>query len=610
MPLLNCSHNTGTFPPMYLRLVAVVIAASAFLGLSGFVNNNHSVATTYIVSSVGDLDQTFGQSGKVTTLFFGHSAFAYAAAIQSDGKIIAVGGNSTTQGFSLARFNTDGTLDDSFGQVGRVVTVFNDFAFAQAVALQADRKIVAAGVANNSSGTREFVLVRYLPDGQLDSTFGSAGKVTTNFSGAGDEAHAVVIQPDGRILAAGRANEDFALSRYNSDGTLDSSFGISGKVTLDFDGDSDSAQAVALQADGKILVAGQIILRLQFPLGLRQRFGVVRYNADGTLDSSFGSSGKVSTFFNDNEFLDAGAFAIAVQADDSFVVGGWTTGPKGGSDFALARYNVDGSLDPTFGSLGRVTTDFSNMGNDKIASLVLQPDGKIVAAGFSDLRISNDLFALSRYNPNGTLDSNFGVGGKVTTQFFDGGFDSLASAVVLQPDGNIVAVGYAFFTTGNHMALARYIGDAALPTPTPTPVPSPTPTPNPSPTPPLWLFLAESPLVPNQVAAIEAPLFVPDPFQVLNQTNPLRLAIDPNTRVIVFVQSLQLLSGEAPSSVIIRLANGTQTHEISAEDVRLVSNADFAQVTFRLPDQLGADDWTITVKAHGQETNSAVIRIR
>ena len=596
---------------MYLRLVAVVIAASAFLVLFGFVNNHPSVATIHAANSVGDLDQTFGQSGKVTALFFGKSAFAFAAALQSDGRIIAVGGNSTTQGFSVARFNTDGTLDNSFGEAGKVVTAFNDFAFAQAVALQVDGKIVAAGVANNSSGTREFALVRYLPDGQLDSTFGPGGRVTTNFSSGGDEAHAVVIQPDGRILAAGRANEEFGLSRYNSDGTLDSSFGISGKVTLDFDGFPDAAQAVALQADGKILVAGQIVRQLQSPIGLRQRFGVARFNADGTLDSSFGSSGKVITAFNNNEFLDAEAFAIAVQADGRFVVGGWTTGPQGGSDFALARYNVDGSLDPTFGSLGRVTTDFSNMGNDKIEALALQPDGKIIAAGFSDLRISSDLFALTRYNPNGTLDSGFGVNGKVTTQFFSGGFDSLAAAVVLQPNGNIVAVGHAIFTTSNHMALARYIGDAAFPTPTPTPVPSPTPTPSPSPLPPsLRLFLAESSLVPNHAAAIDSILFLPDPFQIVNQTNLLKLAVDPNTRVIVFVQNLQLLPGQPPSSVIIHLTNGAQTHEISAEDVRLVRNVDFAQVTFRLPDQLGVDDWTITVKAHGQVTNSGVIRIR
>lgn len=595
---------------MYLRLVAVVMAASAFLVLFGFLNSHPSVATTHTAGGVGDLDQTFGESGKVTARFFGKGAFAFAAALQSDGKIIAAGGNSTTVGFSLARFNTDGTLDNSFGEAGKVVTDFNGFAFVQAVAVQVDGKIVAAGVGNNVSGTREFALVRYLPDGQLDSTFGSGGRVTTNFSSGGDEANAVVIQPDGRILAAGRANEEFGLSRYNSDGTLDSSFGISGKVTLDFNGNPDAAQAVALQTDGKILVAGQIQRQLQFPIGLRKRFGITRFNADGTLDSSFGSSGKVITSFYDNEFLDSEAFAIALQADGRFVVGGWTTGPQGGSDYALARYNIDGSLDPTFGSLGRVTTDFSNRGNDKIEALALQPDGKIIAAGFSDLRISSDLFALTRYNPNGTLDSGFGVDGKVTTQFFFGGFDSLACAVVLQSNGNIVAVGHAMFTGGNHMALARYIGDAAFPTPTPTPVPSPTPTPSPSPVPPLRLFLAELPVLPNQAAAVDSILFLPDPFQLINQTNVLRLAVDPNTRVIVFVQNLQLLPGETSSSVIVHLTSAGESHEIPAEDVRLVRNADFAQVTFRLPDRLGDDDWIITIKAHGQVTNSGVIRIR
>jgi uncharacterized delta-60 repeat protein len=595
---------------MYLRLVAVVIAASAFSILFGVVNHHPSVASTLAASKPGDLDQTFGQSGKVTALFFGESAYAYAAALQSDGKIIAVGGNSTTRGFSLARFNIDGTLDNRFGEAGKVVTDFNDFAFAQAVAVQVDGKIVAAGVANNSSGTREFALARYLPDGQLDSTFGPGGRVTTKFSSGGDEVHSVVIQPDGRILAAGRANGEFGLARYNSDGTLDSSFGISGRVTLDFDGSPDTAQAVALQADGKILVAGQIIREFPFPISSRKRFGVARYNANGTLDASFGASGTVTTSFNNNEFLDAEAFAIVVQADGRFVVGGWTGAPPAGSDFALARYNIDGSLDPTFGLLGRVTTDFSNMGNERIEALALQPDGKIVAAGFTDLRLSSDLFALTRYNPNGTLDSAFGVEGKVTTQFFLGPFDSLASALVLQPDGNIVVVGQAIFTTRNHMALARYIGDAASPTPTPTPASSPTPTPSPSPPPSsLWLFLAESSL-PNQAAAIDSILFLPAPFPTFHQTNLLKLAVDPNTRVMVFVQNLEFPAGQTPPSVIINLTNGVQTFEISAEDVRLVLNADFAQVTFRIPDELGFGAWAITVKAHGQVTNSAVIRIR
>ena len=142
-------------------------------------------------------------------------------------------------------------------------------------------------------------------------------------------------------------------------------------------------------------------------------------------------------------------------------------------------------------------------------------------------------------------------------------------------------------------------------TPTPTPTPSPTPTPA-----PLRLILAESPVVPNQVAALTSLLFLTDPFQVFDQSKLLKLPIDPNTRVTVFVQNLQLLPGEDPSTVVVRLVDSLQTYEIPAEGVRLVEKTDFSQVTFRLPDDLSVDDWTILIKAHGQVTNSGVMRIR
>lgn len=558
----------------------------------------------------GDLDPSFGQSGKATSSFFGGSAFAFAAALQPDGKIIAAGGNSTTQNFSLARFLTDGSLDNGFGTAGRVTTAFNannDFAYAQAVTIQPDGKIVAGGLANNSSGIAEFAIVRYLPNGSLDSSFGSLGKAITNISGVGDQLTALLVEPDGKILAVGSAGEDFAVVRYNADGTLDNSFGSSGKVITDFVGFPDSAQAVAFQPDAKILVAGSTIT-LDRTGGIRKRFGLVRYNGSGTIDASFGSSGKVVTLFN-SEFWDSEAYALVVQPDAKIVVAGWTNDPQGGTDFALARYSADGNLDTTFGSAGQVTTDFSNHGNDEISSVALQSDGKIVAGGFSALRGEHQLFALSRYNSDGTLDGGFGLGGKLTTAFFSGGFDCNVSELLLQPDGKIVSVGWAFFTDGNHFALARYIGDAdSSPTPTPTPTPSPSPTPIPL---PLELFLNESGPVVNQVAALDSILFLKDPFHVINENNLLRTAIDPNTRVVIFVRNLQLLQGESSSSVVVRLLDSNmQNHDIPAEDVRLVPSFDFAQVIFRLPDHLPVDDFSLSVMAHGQISNTGILRIR
>jgi uncharacterized delta-60 repeat protein len=569
-----------------------------------------ATALTSTLSTPGDLDESFGESGKTTAVFFGSGAFAYAAALQSDGKIVAAGGNSTTKGFSVARFLPGGSLDTSFGTAGKVATEFNatnDFAFAQALAIQSDGKIVAGGLANNSSGVAEFAIVRYLSNGSLDSNFASSGKITTKISGIGDRVTGVQIQADGKIVAVGSAGRESAVVRYNSDGTLDNTFGSAGEIVTNFSG--FRAQAVSIQPDARILVAGWLTT-LDSHGGIHSSFGLVRYDAEGVIDTSFGSSGQVITAFN-SEFLDCQAFAMAIQPDTRIIVAGWTTGPQGGADFALARFNADGMLDPTFGSSGRVTTDFANRGNDEIKSITLQPDGKIVAAGFSDLRLNSQLFALARYNSDGTLDGTFGLGGKLTTAFFSGGFDCNVSALLLQPDGKIVGVGWALFTNGNHFALARYIGDAGS-SPTPTPTPAPTPSPSPTPTPlPLQLFLNDSGPVVNQVAALDSVLFLRDPFHFLDENNLLRAAIDPNTRVVIFVSNLQLLPGESSSSVVVRLIDSNkQNHDIPAEDVRLVPNFDFAQVIFRLPDQLPVDDFSLSVIAHGQVSNTGIIRIR
>jgi len=216
--------------------------------------------------------------------------------------------------------------------------------------------------------------------------------VTTDFGGS-DYGFSVALQPDGKIVVAGYAGGDFALARYNSDGALDTSFGSGGKVTTDFGGSyHPDGFSVALQPDGKIVVAGYA----------GGDFALARYNSDGALDTSFGSGGKVTTDFGGS---DAG-YSVALQPDGKIVVAGYA-----GLDFALARYNSDGALDTSFGTGGKVTTDFSG-GRDVGYSVALQPDGKIVVAGYAGVD-----FALARYNSDGALDTSFGSGGKVTTDF-------------------------------------------------------------------------------------------------------------------------------------------------------------------------------------------------
>ena len=409
---------------------------------------------TSVEAAAGDLDLTFGSGGKVTTDFGNDYDYAYALAIQSDGKPVAAGfsvASGTDNNFALARYNLNGTLDVSFGAGGKVTTDFFGKSDAvNAIAIQPDGKIVAAGGATSDATGSDFALARYNSDGSLDAGFGSGGKVTTNFFRAGDTATAIAIQPDGKIVAAGIATNDltgldFALARYNSDGSLDASFGSGGKVTTDFFGDGDQARTIAIQSDGKIVAAGVIDKR-----GTATDFALARYNLNGTLDVSFGAGGKVATdFFGKND----GADDIAIQPDGKIVAAGVALNEPVGFHFALARYNSDGNLDTSFGSGGKVTTIFFGP-SDLADAIAIQADGKIVAAGYVFNSTSD--FALARLNNDGSLDTSFGTGGKVITDFFREG-DGV-QAIAIQADGKIVAAGFTSVNTGHDFALARYRG--------------------------------------------------------------------------------------------------------------------------------------------------------
>jgi uncharacterized delta-60 repeat protein len=407
----------------------------------------------------GDLDRGFGVEGKVTTEFVGGGAEATSVALQPDGKIVAAGSvvTGSSQVFALTRYNADGSLDSSFGTGGKTTTDFaGDFDVASAVALQPDGKIVATGFTGVSDTDRvDFALARYNSDGTLDSSFGTGGRVITDFARGADLADAMALQPDGKIVVAGITFTpsrlgDMALARYNPNGTLDSSFGAGGEVTTDF-GDHDGAFAVALQPDGKIVAAGFTA----------EDFALARYTSDGTLDPAFGAGGKVTTDFGTS---DDDATAVALQADGKIVaVGGRIPSTSVTRDFALARYNPDGSPDPSFGTGGKITTDFAGA-YDLAEAVALQPDGRIVAAGLSGVFAQNLFdFALARYNPDGSPDPSFGTGGKVTTDFSSG--NDAVSGVALQPDGKIVAAGLATIGSSQDFAVARYEGGAALKVP-------------------------------------------------------------------------------------------------------------------------------------------------
>jgi uncharacterized delta-60 repeat protein len=403
----------------------------------------------------GVLDPTFGGDGKVTTDFDTGVDVADDLVIQADGKIVAAGqAEIGDQGvFGLVRYDQDGSLDPTFGSDGRVTTPFFG-SEALALAVQGDGKIVAVGATGTDSTGGDFALARYEPDGTLDPSFGDEGTVTTDFHHGNQLALDVALQGNGKIVVAGETSgpggfhRDFAVARYEPDGTLDASFGTGGMVRTDF-GYFDRANAVAIQGNGRIVVAGEVTGPVRGDID----FGLARYNLDGTLDRSFGTGGRVRTSFGGE--IDR-AEDLVVQGNGKIVVAGLTTAGVGG-DFALARYAPDGALDPGFGAGGMVTTDFGGQGDDANA-LVLQGNGKIVAAGLAGT--GSQEFGLAQYNLDGSLNVRFGRGGKVVTDFVGNPDD--ATAVALTADGKIVVAGEAFigrtglFDFDIDFALARY----------------------------------------------------------------------------------------------------------------------------------------------------------
>ena len=404
------------------KWIRVVVVAHVLLGIFTIV------PSMVKASGDGSLDATFGSGGKViTSVTVGDSG--KSVVVQSNGKIVVAG-----DGFGdieLVRYNVDGSLDVSFDSDGKVVTDvgFNDS--GNAVALQNDGKIVVAGT--TGTPTTDFAIVRYSTDGSLDPSFGTGGIVTTSI-GRNDDAKSVVIQSDGKIVVAGTSDSDFVVVRYTSSGVLDSGFGTGGKVTTDIGSSTnDSANSVAIQSDGAIVVAGTS----------SSNFAVVRYASTGALDNTFDTDGKLTTDIGSS--TNDSANSVAIQSDGAIVVAGTDL-----NDFALVRYTSTGALDNTFDTDGKLTTDIGSSTNDSANSVAIQSDGAIVVAGTS----AND-FAIVRYTSAGALDTGFGTGGKVTTDIGTSTFDS-AQSLVIQADSKIVVAGRSSAGAAPSFAVTRY----------------------------------------------------------------------------------------------------------------------------------------------------------
>jgi uncharacterized delta-60 repeat protein len=438
---------------MLARSGGVALVVCALWGL---------IAVSSAAADPGDLDPSFNGDGLLTTDMPRRFDVIEDVALQANGKIVVAGWSykrsfparltgpnaSPYAAFALARFNRDGTLDRSFGGDGRVLTGFpGTNAAAFAVAIQPDGKIVAAGKAGESSGQKgvSFALVRYRWNGTLDRTFHGDGKVRTDLravTGASrrdeDIAFDLVIRPNGKIVAGGQADD----SKFGSHFAL-VSYRPNGTIDRSFGG-GDGVTGYKFSSYGNsrasalALQADGKIVAGGLAGGRSGGFGLVRFNLDGTLDDTFGTGGAVVT-------TDGGEIrGVTMDADGSIVAAGVAGGGL------LARYLPDGTLDPAFGTNGVVTSAL------QLQDVVTQSDARIVVVGGS--------FELARYNPDGTLDETFGRTGRVTTDF-PVGDNSFASALVIQPDDKIVAAGMVKFmanpsnaaTPSTRFAVARYL---------------------------------------------------------------------------------------------------------------------------------------------------------
>ncbi len=415
-------------------------------------------------SQAGLLDSSFSDDGKVITPFpVAGSDKIFSLAVQPDQKILAAGNARGTlnMDFGLARYLPDGSLDTDFGTGGRVTTDFGSGAdVGKSVVVQNDGKILVAGyaVVNNVS---QFALARFLENGELDSSFGVNGRQTTVIGAGYSEGWSVALQADGKIVVAGTiysspSSGQFALVRYDAQGLPDMSFGVNGQVIMPVGSLDARAQAVVIQPNGKIIAGGYALN------GSYYDFALVQYHPDGSVDSLFGTNGYQLSDFSG---FDDQAQALVLQEDGKIVAGGWSKSGSGLQSFGLARYLANGQRDSTFGANGITKLNFQPFAiHDAIQALAVQADGKIIACGYSYVPVYEVYnFALARFLPNGQLDLDFNGTGKVATAFQVG--NDQAYAVAIQADGRIVAGGGS---ASGDFALARYLPGSVVSTP-PTP---------------------------------------------------------------------------------------------------------------------------------------------
>ena len=412
---------------------------------------------TINASDALSLDTTFDGDGKVTLSFTTPgNDIGSGIAVQSDGKIVVVGtsnGGSGNSELAVARFNTDGSPDPSFNGTGLVTTSFsagNDV--GSGIAVQSNDQIVVVGTSNNGSGNSELAVARFNTDGSLDATFNGTGLVTTSFSAGNDIGSGIAVQSNDQIVVVGTSNNgsgnsELAVARFNTDGSLDATFNGTGLVTTSFSAGNDVGSGIAVQSNDQIVVVGT-----SNNGSGNSELAVARFNTDGSPDPSFSGDGRVTLSFT-APGDDVGS-GIAVQSDGKIVVVG-TTDDLSNTWFAVARFTVNGSLDPSFAGGGTVISRSSLNGDDMGSGIAVQSNDQIVVVGSSDDGSGKWRFVVARFiSIDGSFPDPDNIG-KAITSFTAG--DDIGSGIAVQSDDRIVVVGTADNGSGDSdFAVARY----------------------------------------------------------------------------------------------------------------------------------------------------------
>jgi len=431
------------------------IQTNAKLLVAAYTFNSRQTTIQRYLSN-GILDNTFGVDGTAIIIINDKAAMLNQIAIQSDGQIIGGGtlynydlGLITEEDMFTIRLNTDGSLDHNFGNQGKLISDFGSDERSRDIAIQKDGKILLAGEIFNGLDF-DIVVVRYNPNGSLDTSFNKTGIVITDAESS-EFVKSIAIQSDGRIVVGGiRYNEnnaDIILVRYNPDGSIDKSFDTDGKVITDL-GYDEQTQDISINSNNKIVLGADYYDRTQSDIA------ILRYNIDGSLDKSFNSTGTVFVDTGFDEYIGA----ISLQTDDKILVtGNQIKGSR--SDVLTARLNTEGKLDMSYNVFGYVTTDL-NLGRGFGTSVVQQSDGKILVSGTRDNSFGTNLRnALIRYFANGMLDTTFGTRGIVYTVLSQIDFSNDA---IIQKDGKILVAGATYNGANLDIVVLKYNSNGSL----------------------------------------------------------------------------------------------------------------------------------------------------